>query len=45
MKSGTIRAGKIAYCFLFRRRKEGKREQYSAGNDWAALKYYEREAA
>jgi putative transposase len=33
MKSGTIRARKIAYCFLFRRRQEGKREQCSAGND------------
>jgi hypothetical protein len=36
MKSGTIRGRKIAYCFLFRRRQEGKREQCSAGNDWAA---------
>ena len=27
MKSGTIRAREIAYCFLFRRRQEGKREQ------------------
>src|SRR5215469_13043284 len=34
MKSGTIRARKIAYCFLFRRRQEGKSEQCSAGNDW-----------
>jgi len=32
----NIRARKIAYCFLFRRRQEGKREQCSAGNDWAA---------
>ena len=29
-------ARKIAYCFLFRRRQEGKREPCSAGNDWAA---------
>jgi hypothetical protein len=36
MKSGTIRARKIAYCFLFRGRQEGKREQCGAENDWAA---------
>jgi transposase len=36
MKSGTIRAKRIEYCFLLRRRQEGKREQCSAGSDWAA---------
>ena len=36
MKSGTIRARKIAYCFLFRRRREGKWEQSGVENDWAA---------
>jgi hypothetical protein len=36
LASGTIRARKIEYCFLFRRRQEGKREQCSAMNDWAA---------
>jgi len=36
MKSGTIRARKIAYCFLFTPRQEGKREQCGAGNDLAA---------
>jgi hypothetical protein len=36
MKSGTIRAKEIAYCFLFILRQEGKREQCSAGNDLAA---------
>ena len=36
MKSGTIRARKIAYCFRLIRRQEGKREQCGAGNDWAA---------
>ena len=29
MKSGTIRPRKIAYCFLFRRRQEGKKERGS----------------
>jgi hypothetical protein len=36
MKSGTIRARKIEYCFLFRRRQEGKREQCGVENGWGA---------
>jgi hypothetical protein len=36
MKSGTIRAKKIEYCFLLRQRQEGKREQCVAGSDWVA---------
>jgi hypothetical protein len=34
MKSRTIRARKIAYCFLFRRRREGTWEQCGVENDW-----------
>jgi hypothetical protein len=36
MKSGTIREKRIEYCFLLRRRQEGKRERCGAGNDWEA---------
>ena len=35
-ESGTIRARKIEYCFLFRRRQEGTWEQCGVENDWAA---------